>query len=229
MRAIEGGNASAVGAAAFCGGAAPDAAAKDRRTSSMLLDYVENVGSERVTVAELAAALGERAFGLLLLAFALPNIAPLVPPGLSTVLGLPLVLLSFQLACGRPAPWFPRMLGERSFARRDLLRMLERILPALRQVERLLRPRWTFVLGRGGERLAGGICLVLATIVLLPIPFGNILPALAISVLGLAIVEKDGLAALLGNVLALVSLAVVAAVLIALFQVFFFFLGQAFA
>ena len=202
---------------------------KGQRTSAVLVRFVQTFERDRVSVADLAAALGERAYGFLLLAFALPNVAPIVPPGLSAVLGLPLIILSWQLAYGHPTPWFPKAISQRSFARQDFARMLDRILPYLQQVERLLRPRWTFLLGWNGERLVGFVCLVLAVVLSLPIPLGNILPSIAISILGLAVVEKDGLAAALGYVMAVVSLVVVAAVLVALVEAFVFFLARAFS
>jgi hypothetical protein len=198
-------------------------------TIAELVRFLDTFERDRVSVADFAAGLGERAYGFLLLAFALPNVAPIVPPGLSVVLGLPLIILSWQLAYGHPTPWFPKTINQRSFAREDFARMLDRILPYLQQVERLLQPRWTFLLGWNGERLVGFVCLVLAVVLSLPIPLGNILPSIAISILGLAVVEKDGLAAALGYLMALVSLVVVAAVLIALVEGFVFFLARAFS
>src|SRR3712207_913160 len=202
---------------------------KGQRTSAVLVRFLEGFEGDRVSVADLAAALGERAYGFLLLAFALPNVAPVVPPGLSAALGVPPTLLSLEPAYGRPTPWFPKAIRAHSFAREDFARMLDRILPYLQQVERLLRPRWTLLLGWNGERLVGFVCLVLSVVLSLPIPLGNILPSIAISILGLAVVEKDGLLAALGYIMALVSLVVVAAVLIALAQAFFFFLARAFS
>ena len=62
------------------------------RTSDLLANYARHLNGERVTLGELVALLGNRSFGLLLLLFALPNLVPL-PPGSSTVFGLPLLLL----------------------------------------------------------------------------------------------------------------------------------------
>ena len=78
------------------------------RTSTLLCSLAEAPG-ETLRFADLLAGLGERAFGALLLVFALPNCLP-VPalPGLSTLMALPLVLLSAQLALGRRQPWLPR-------------------------------------------------------------------------------------------------------------------------
>ena len=207
----------------------PTAQRYGQRTSAVLLRFLETLEHDRVSIADLTAALGERAYGILLLAFALPNVSPIMLPGLSAVLGLPLVLLSVQLVLGRRAPWFPDAISQRSFAREDFARVLDRILPYLESIERLLRPRWTGLLGWNGERLIGFVCLVLAVVLSLPIPLGNMLPALAIAIFGLALVEKDGLAAALGYGVALVSLLVVTAVLIAIVQAFFFFLARAFS
>jgi hypothetical protein len=132
-----------------------------------------------------------------------------------------------RLTYGRRIPWLPAILTERSFAREDLARGLDRVLPRLESVERFLRPRWQWLVGWNGERLIGFTCLVLCIVLALPIPLGNILPALTISILGIAIVEKDGVVASIGYVAAVVSLVVVAAMLIALVQAFLFFLSHA--
>ena len=59
-----------------------------------------------------------------------------------------------------------------------------------------------------GERLIGLVCTVLALVLILPIPLGNILPAAAVSVLGLALAQRDGALALLGYALAAASASV---------------------
>jgi hypothetical protein len=66
---------------------------------------------------------------------------------------------------------------------------------------------------------------VLAIVLTLPIPFGNWLPAFAICIVGLAIVEKDGVAVLIGLAVGVVSLFVAGAVLIGLLHAFFLLLA----
>ena len=120
------------------------------------------------------------------------------------------------------------MVGDRSMARADFVRMVEAIIPWIERMERFLRPRILFLSGRSAERMLAALCLVLATVLALPIPLGNILPALAVSLIALGLVERDGAAILAGVVVGAVSLAVVGAVVIAAFKMFIFFLGQAF-
>lgn len=159
-------------------------------------------------MSELARSFGDRTFGALLLVFALPNLIPL-PPGSSTVLGVPLIFIAAQLALGRSVLWLPRSIGERSFAKADMQRLVDYTLPTLRRTERLLAPRLGWLLN---DRLIGVACLVLAVVLALPIPLGNMLPALAICAFALGLMQRDGLAVLAGWGIAAASLVVVALV-----------------
>lgn len=61
-----------------------------------------------------------------------------------------------------------------------------------------------------GERLIGVVCLALALVLILPIPGGNILPAMAVSTLAFALIQRDGVIAIVGYLLALTSASVLA-------------------
>ena len=203
-------------------GNVPDTAPRPppRRTSHLLRDFVTSHPEPRISLGVLRDALGDRGFGVLLFIFALPNLVPVNIPLLSAVLGLPLVLLAAQLTYGRHKPWFPRWLTERSFPREGFANVVLRSLPYLEGAERLLRPRLAVLLSWTGERLIGLAILILALVLFLPIPFANWLPACAIAIIGLAIVEKDGLAVLVGLAVGVASLAVAAAVVIGLVKAF---------
>ncbi|MBN8935673.1 MAG: exopolysaccharide biosynthesis protein, partial [Rhizobiales bacterium] len=140
----------------------------------------------------------------LMFVFAIPNLLPL-PPGSSTLLGAPLLLLSPQVALGVSAPWLPRAIDGRRIAGADLEKAFGRLLPSVERIERISRPRLTFMFGLVGDRLIGIICSLLSFVLILPIPGGNMLPALTIGVLGFALFQRDGLFALVGYLLAAVS------------------------
>lgn len=158
----------------------------------------------RITVGEIVQRFGRRAFGALLFVFSTPNLLPL-PPGSSTALGLPLVLLSPQVAIGVHAPWLPRFVDDREISGADLSRFFRPLLNVVEKIEKVSRPRLAFMFGGVGDRLIGVVCTLLALVLILPIPFGNMLPALTIGVLGFSLVQRDGLFALLGYGLAAVS------------------------
>lgn len=178
--------------------------------SALLQGLAQQPGHERIAVRDLIDALGERALGALLFLFAVPNVLP-VPPGTSAVLGLPLVVLAAQLMLGR-RPWLPAVLAGRSISQADFAATVQRILPWVQRGERLLRPRLAWLVQPPLEYAIGAVCLVLAIVLTLPVPLGNVLPAVAISLLALALVERDGLCMLAGLGVALLAGAVVSGV-----------------
>lgn len=191
-----------------------------KRTSQLLREFLAAHTEPRISLGALRDALGDRGFGVLLFIFALPNLVPVNIPLLSAVLGLPLVLLAAQLSYGRHKPWFPDWLTEQSFPRQGLSNVVLRALPYLERTERLLKPRLTPLLSWTGERVIGVAILILALVLTLPIPFANWLPACGIAIIGLAIVEKDGLAVLVGLAVGVASVLVAATVVIGLIKGF---------
>jgi hypothetical protein len=149
-----------------------------------------------VTLGEVLAAVGERSFGALLVILAIPNMVAGLIPGLSILLGLPLLLVSLQLLVGAEKPWLPRRLARLEIQRADLRRIVERTRKALRRLERALRPRLEFVTASWAERLIGLGCVALSILVFLPIPFANLVPATGIMLFGFSMLERDGLVAL---------------------------------
>ncbi len=152
--------------------------------------------SGSVTLGELRAAAGDRSFGALLVLLAIPNMVAGLIPGLSILLGLPLILVSLQLLVGAERPWLPRRLARLEIPRADLRRIVDRVQPFLQRLERALKPRLEFLMAPWAERLIGLACLVLSLFVFLPIPFANLLPATGVLLFGFSLLERDGLMAL---------------------------------
>lgn len=186
----------------------PSTAAEPPRALSELLTGIATDGTrERVSVGDLLAALQNRAVAALLLIFALPNVVP-VPPGTSALLGAPMLFLAAQLALGM-RPWLPRVIAARSVPRTHFAAVVSRAAPWLARAERLLRPRFGAICKPPAEYGLGVVCLLLAGIVFLPIPLGNMLPAFAICLLALGILERDGVWVLAGLFTAVASVALV--------------------
>jgi hypothetical protein len=157
----------------------------------------------RLSIGDMLAAMQDRAGAALLFVFAFPNILP-TPPGVATILGLPIIFLSAQMVLGRP-PHLPRLIAERSMATAQVRQLVARALPHLHRAESLLRHRWPLLTAPLAERLLGVICLALAILLSLPVPLGNLLPSLSVCILALAIMERDGLWVLAGLGAAVVS------------------------
>jgi len=184
---------------------------------SVILARLAEPEEGSVTLAEVLTAVGERSFGALLVILAIPNMVAGLIPGLSIVLGLPLLLVSLQLVVGAERPWLPRRLAHLKIKRSDLRRMVERTRPTLRRLERALQPRLEFLTSPWAERLIGLGCLALSVLVFLPIPFANLVPAIGIMLFGFSMLERDGLMVLAAMGIVGVSAALFSGVAIAFF------------
>jgi hypothetical protein len=165
----------------------------EARISGVLSSIAGNSG-DRLTVADIVAVLRDRAFALLIVLLGLPNCLPMPPP-IPLVCGLLLGLVAVQIAAGRPSPWLPRAL-------------LRRSIPMLQRLERWSRPRMTFLETPLAFRLIGFVLLAFAIGLLVAAPvIGQIPLGVAVCLVGLGLVERDGVLVVGGAVVGLLGLA----------------------
>jgi hypothetical protein len=161
------------------------------RASDLLLTTMRDWQDEHITIDQLSAALGERAFGVVMLLFAIPNCIP-APPGMNSVFGLPLLLYAAQLMRARGKPWQPAFIARRKFKRETLIRLLEAAEPKLKKVERFCQPRWLALTSPVAERLLAAYILLLSLCIIIPLWGTNFIPAIAAAILSVALLERDG-------------------------------------
>ena len=159
-----------------------------------MAEHARTVSSERVSLANIADALGTRSIGAWLLILALPMVLPVPMPGISVLFGVPLMIISIQLASGggRRA-WLPPFILGRSIARADYVALVARMRPAAERFERFVRPRASRLAGDWAKVPLGVICFVLAAVITLPLPLGHLAPGTAIYLLALGLMERDGI------------------------------------
>ncbi len=175
-------------------------ASSDPGLTEMLLSLIRPPGaSERVSLAEIVGHLDDRARGVLIILFALPNCLPSIP-GTSAITGLPLVFLLVQMALGRK-PWLPGFLANRTLPREGLDSVLVKATPWLVWIEKLMHPRLSFLTTDPMERAIGALGALLSLTIMLPIPLGNTLPALALILFSMGLIGKDGAWILAGLVM----------------------------
>ncbi|MFI0846792.1 exopolysaccharide biosynthesis protein [Mesorhizobium sp. IMUNJ 23232] len=181
------------------------------RRLSQLFARLAADAKDRVTIASILDALGDRSFAALLVLFAAFNLLPLPPPS-SAILGLPLLVVAAQLTYGSKRAWLPKFMGEKSISAEQFRSIMDRVIPRLVKLEEFVRPRYWPFWRRRGDRIVGIMSLVLAIIVTLPIPLGNWLPAFSVALLGLALSERDGILFAIGSGVAIASIGVVTVV-----------------
>lgn len=167
------------------------------RAFSDVLVLLASRSGAKLCLGEIVEAFGERAFGPVMFFFALINMLPW-PPGGTTLTGAPLLLLSIELALGRDRLWIPRWAERISIDRTALRRLIGRFIRPLRWTEAVSRPRLFVLTGSFGQGLIGLACLFLSAVLVLPVFGGNLIPAIAIGFFALGVMQRDGLAILLG-------------------------------
>ncbi len=183
-----------------------------RRLTRRLLAIVGRKGSEDSrTIAELVTGLGDRSFGWLILIFAMVNLIPM-PVGGNMITSIPLIIVVAQMALGLPRVRLPGFILRRQVGRRAWQKLVLRMRPIIRPIERMTKPRHLYVFGPGFERVLGAFMLVVAICLFLPLPGSGYIPATSLFIFGLGLVERDGLVTLLGAVLGLVAIIITSVV-----------------
>jgi hypothetical protein len=195
----------------------PAQSEENLHVSELLQQFLEQHQQERICLRDLLNALGDRAFGPTLLLCALPEALPLPVAGISAVIGIPLLLVSSQLTLGFRHPWLPGQVLERPIKRQHFEKLMHQAIRHVRKIERVLKPRWPFFTHPAFERCIGLLLMILSIIIALPIPFGNMVPAIAVVFICLGMIEKDGLVLALSALASCVILALAIAALLTFF------------
>jgi hypothetical protein len=166
---------------------------------------LEKLAIHPVAIAEILQATAERGFSLMIGLLILPFLFPM-PPGLSSILGSGCLLLGIQMALGRKVPWLPRKVARFKFPRSFSRQLLSNVGRILAWLEKIVRPRWKKFANNAHTWRINGICVAwLSLLLMLPIPFTNPLPAIAILLIAVATLEADGFLMFIGYVLTLAN------------------------
>ncbi|QEA38213.1 exopolysaccharide biosynthesis protein [Pistricoccus aurantiacus] len=179
----------------------------DDQTITNLEQLIEQLDSttrdrERVDMHLILAAVGSRSFGSLILIAGLITLAPLIGdiPGMPTLMGLLVLLLSCQLLLRRRRLWLPRWLLERSISQARFAKAMKFMRKPAHHIDKLLKPRLTYLTQGPGLYTIALICSAVA--LMMPpmefIPFSANFAGAALTLFGLALIARDGLLALLG-------------------------------
>ncbi len=168
------------------------------RASAIIQNLALQTQDSDISLGSLLTSLKDSGFAVFMILFALPNA---VIPGISFILGAPVLLFALQLAAGRSEVWLPAFMRKRTLSAPLFASIASRVERFLIWIEKRLRPRWPWLVSGRAERFLGLYIAVVAAFLMMPVPFGNALPALGISFISAGLIEKDGKAAAIGVVL----------------------------
>ncbi len=184
-----------------------DAAGKDLKLTSQLLgDLAVDIYDAPQTVGAFVDWLSDRGVGFLLLILSMPMCIPSIP-GVSTLFGALLIAPSLQMVFRLDHVWLPLFIRKWKLEPKVLRGSLRACSAFLSRLERLSRPRMTFLAGRLALTLFGLQALIMAIVLIVPMPGVHLLSGIAGVLLGLGILQKDGLFMLASVPFAIASVA----------------------
>ncbi len=166
---------------------------------------IDRLPPEGVTLVEIRDLIGREGMMLLTAFLTVIFLVPVSIPGVSTVFGGAILLLSFSRLLNRPV-WLPDRLKRRPVSTEKLRAGMERGMRMFRRLERISRPRRMRWLTSGAFASAvNNAALILGAVLLMApfglIPFSNTLPAVAILFFAIGLLQRDGVCILLGHLM----------------------------
>lgn len=177
-------------------------AQKDQKSKSKIIEILEEFHENGILLA--------------MVFFSLPVAVPLpYPPGFTTVMGLPLVILALQMLFGGKKVRLPNKINNYEIKNTTLKMISNKIVPIIESIEKYIKPRLSFAKSVYCEQFVGFACLVAALAVAIPLPLTNAIPALGITVMALGLLNRDGVVIIAGFLISLVGLAIAFSAVIA--------------
>jgi hypothetical protein len=186
--------------------------------SEVFQRLVDPARGTKISLREILDELGERGYGALIVLLCLPNFLPFSIPGFSALTGLPIAFFCVLLLLGVKKPWLPAALMDRSVDRTHYETVVGRFLPWLVKMEGWIKPRLPALTSPFGERMIGLVGIPVAILLALPIPFGNPPPAIALALLALGVLERDGRCVVLGYAASVAAFALVGTLVFGLYS-----------
>lgn len=168
-----------------------------------LAAVIQELPPDSLTLGELLDVFGDEGLLLLTMLLTLVFLIPVSIPGVSTVFGAAILLVGISRLIGRPL-WLPARIRNRALPADRLRPGLAHGMAWVRRLERISRPRRLRGLVDGRvAALFTHLAFILAAVLLMApfgfVPFSNTLPALALLLYAVGMVQRDGGAVLFGH------------------------------
>jgi hypothetical protein len=190
----------------------------DEKFSDSLRRLLAESGGRAMRIREMIEVLRGRGMQMIIVLLCLPFLSPVSIPGISIPFGLAIALCGLRVAFGH-RPWLPGLILERSVPHAALEKMVRAGCAIHQRIEKIIRPRLAVVFSAPGMTMLLGLAMATGGLLLsLPIPppfiLTNTIPGLAVILLSLGLMERDGILVLVGYGLVVVGTLYVALILL---------------
>jgi hypothetical protein len=176
--------------------------------SETLNETARSLKGDKISVRQLMEAVGEKGLLFFCMVLTIPFLVPVSIPGVSTVFGLVIILISIGIILNR-LPWLPNRIMQREFETASLTPTLEKGAELFKRMDRWVRPRLNFLTDGAAINRINGLALLFGGLLLIfPfgfIPFSNTFPGWAILFLAVGMLQHDGAFILIGYILLVVT------------------------
>lgn len=181
--------------------------------STLVSETLRKVGTKDLNdstkIEDLMEEFHENGLLLAMIFFSLPIAIPLpYPPGFTTIVGVPLIILSIQMFLGNKKVVLPKRLNEYQIKNSTLKKISDKIVPIIENVEKYTKTRFPFAQSVYCEQFVGFASFISSVCIAIPLPFTNAVPALGIAIMCIGLLNRDGLIILLGFVVNSVGCAI---------------------
>ncbi|MGM8910310.1 exopolysaccharide biosynthesis protein [Psychrobacter sp. 1U1] len=163
----------------------------------------------KVDIGDIMDTLNSKGFGSLIFAPALIAIMPTGGiPGVPTVCGVIIILISIQMLFGKERPWLPQFVDNISFDEDKLHKGVNIASKATRWIDKVVKPRLKSLTSNKAKKVAAALCIfaALAMIPLELMPFAVMIPAASVILFAIALITEDGYVFLAGLLLNLATI-----------------------
>ncbi|WHA40181.1 exopolysaccharide biosynthesis protein [Agrobacterium larrymoorei] len=171
--------------------------------SSVLQKLINRLSGKTITLRELMEAIGEQGLLLMCAIASLPFLIPVSIPGVSTVFGAAIIMISLAIILNR-LPWLPKRILDKEMETARLVPALQKGVNIVSKLDRFIRPRLPAITTGLVMNRVNGLAIMAAGILLMMplgfIPFSNTLPGVAILLFSAGMIQRDG-ATVLGGYL----------------------------
>lgn len=168
--------------------------------SHLLTSIINDIHGDTITLRKLLERCGREGMLLVCAIACLPFLIPVSIPGVSTVFGAAIVLLSTALFLDR-LPWLPQRILDKDLDANKLKPVLHKGVGMVGKLDRWLQPRWSGLTTSTMQRVNSAVLVFGGLLLMAPlglIPFSNTVPAVGILLLTVGMMQRDGVFVLLG-------------------------------
>ncbi|WP_298734904.1 exopolysaccharide biosynthesis protein [uncultured Psychrobacter sp.] len=181
-----------------------------KHSLTAVLEQLEpNEDADKISIGDIMDSLNSKGFGPLIFAPALIAIMPTGGiPGVPTICGVIITLISVQMLFGKERPWLPQFVDNISFDEDKLHKGVNIASKATKWIDKLVKPRLKSLTSDKAKKVAAALCIfaALAMIPLELVPFAVMIPAASVILFAISLITEDGYVFLAGLLLNLATI-----------------------